>query len=1510
MNGIIISFFLFYIYSFIFAEPMISAGGNFTVAVSEDGYVYAWGNNDYGQLGDGTNISSNVPVKVKGIGGVGYLSNIKYVSAGGNFTVAVSEDGYVYAWGNNDYGQLGDGTFNTSYVPVKVKGVGGIGYLSGIKMVSAGYTHVIALKEDGTVYVWGTLQYTHPHEGWTSGLLGGIPEGAPLISYERYNVGQSSYPIQVMTEELHIDPERGPYFEYKPLKNVKLIACSFFHSVALKEDGTVLCWGVDVGDQCGLGNTSALVYPYPHELVNTYIYNPYTRRNEILTDVRYISAGDCFTVAIKNDDFLWFWGENSFRVYSDYADGYARPSNVGNILTVDSGPTYFILLSKDQTVKFWGNANYNIGIPYFGKTPIQIPNLSGLISVSAGGGLGVSPIGHVVCLKADGSIWGFGENGCGQLGNGKTNWYELEPQKVLGLNGTGYLNLFNICVIPNPFNFPTTPIGCKNLMTFFVKNISERPITIGKIFIEGEYKNEFSIERDFVSFATLKPKEAKSFKIIFHPIKIGSKTIRVIIPYGNKKRELYINGVCGTVENKVVIKGTVYDKKTGNPIENANILIGYYSTITNENGFYMIDWASPGIYNYAVSKEGYVSSYGTIELTSASVINKNFYLIPSTTGEKIEITEINTKYNLPLYFLGKVSFPVEFSVSVDWKNYTPYKAIFKTTKSNKIYEWEASQSNPYLPKITIDIGELEPGDILRVKAISGEGSASEEKEFIFVIMKPLIGDFKVIDIGSYFYYQVPYFLEGFSFINEGIESDLIPTEIPFFGGSSINLLFTPVLKAEVINNTAEYSLLYKDLIKGGNIGPVEINFSPHFGLSGVYSSYLMKWQWNGFIGLLTDMKSETPPFYLPIPIPIPIYVKGAFLLSLDTRLNILNIKPVELSGNFVVEPAVRGIFGVGISDVLSAEGWVQAGAEISMQYPHQPNLQQILIVVKCGYTVYFIIGEYEAGLCEWQWKLYGDKRNPEYKKIISDEKWKLIPRDYLINENYGIFNSGKKKEISKKTIEDKNYTFLKAILQENVFPLPQPKLISRGNNLYLVYLYDNPERSSINRTVLVFTSYNGNQWSSPVYIYDDGTLDFHPDLVVFDNGDAICTWENIKEILSDNFPIQNIPEKMEITVARYNSSINKWERIQNLTNDNYYDRTPLVRGELNDLFCIWIKNKGNSFIASQNYPDEIYYSKWNGENWTSPEKINEFKIPVLKMDFIYKNGYGYIVLNCDTDSNLQTIEDREIYLIKYENGIWKEPIKLTDDNEVDDNPKLVLTHDNKLKLFWIKKNGIFECEEFNVENKRLIRKENYSSQIADFKVTSSENGKIAIIWTEPSGYTSDIYSILYNQDFDIWSEKINLTEDEEVEKYVSPTYFNEDLSIIYLKQRYKTKEIPTKSNIPNLKSFMMPSLIKSEISFLQFIEGIDISVENIIITPENALPGDIIFLETKIVNKGEKPLSNFDIVFYINDNEVLRTKFEDIINTGEEKILLNEFIIPTIGFPFSLKVVVDPENKL
>ncbi|CAI6070600.1 InlB B-repeat-containing protein [Cohnella sp. JJ-181] len=190
----------------------VSAGGYHSIALKADGTVWAWGLNTAGEMGNGTqSAAQSTPVQVAG------LDHVVAISAGNYHNLAIKENGTVWAWGDNGWGALGDGTTTKRIVPVQVQG------LSDVKAVSAGGWHSVALKADGTVWGWGHNNY------------GQVGDGTKT---------QRNAPVQL-----------------SGLEDVTQIAAGSFHAAALRKDGSIWSWGFGGYGQLGNGNYSDSVVP-------------------------------------------------------------------------------------------------------------------------------------------------------------------------------------------------------------------------------------------------------------------------------------------------------------------------------------------------------------------------------------------------------------------------------------------------------------------------------------------------------------------------------------------------------------------------------------------------------------------------------------------------------------------------------------------------------------------------------------------------------------------------------------------------------------------------------------------------------------------------------------------------------------------------------------------------------------------------------------------------------------------------------------------------------------------------------------------------------------------------------------------------------------------------------------------------------------------------------------------------------------------------------------------------
>ncbi|NCU42135.1 MAG: hypothetical protein EOM19_05475, partial [Candidatus Moranbacteria bacterium] len=366
----------------------IANGNSHVCALKTDGTAYCWGENGSGRLGDNTTTQRNTPVQVKGVGNIGFLSNISQITAGNSNTCALKTDGTAYCWGTGQYGGNGDNTTTQRYTPVQVKGVDGVGFLENVSQISAGFYHTCATKTDGTAYCWGSSSYGQLGDDTTT---------------------QRNTPIQVLGVG-------GVGY----LEGVSQISTGYRHTCATKTDGTVYCWGLNSSGQ--LGDNTITKRPIPIQVLGVGGIG-------YLSGVSHISVGSYHNCSLKTDGTVYCWG--SFRdgqIGSDIS--YNRiptkevkkyiPSSgyLTNISQISTGYQHTCATKIDGTAYCWGDNNSgqlgdNTIVGRF--TPVQVLGVEGVGNLSGVSHISAGNYQHTCALKTDGTTYCWGSNSSGQL---------------------------------------------------------------------------------------------------------------------------------------------------------------------------------------------------------------------------------------------------------------------------------------------------------------------------------------------------------------------------------------------------------------------------------------------------------------------------------------------------------------------------------------------------------------------------------------------------------------------------------------------------------------------------------------------------------------------------------------------------------------------------------------------------------------------------------------------------------------------------------------------------------------------------------------------------------------------------------------------------------------------------------------------------------------------------------------------------------------------------------------
>ena len=361
----------------------ISLGDGCSSCIDNNGNLYMWGDNLFGKLGTGSTNDSSTPIKI--------MDNVKEVSLGSTCSSAITKDGSLYMWGDNEHGKLGNGTTNDSSIPIKI--------MDNVKSVSLGYEHNAVITEDGSLYMWGNNEHGKLGNGTKEDSLipvkimdnvkavslGSEYSGAITEDDSLYMWGANwCYQLGNGTREDSLTP-------IKIMDNVKTVTLGSSHNAAITEDGSLYMWGYNDKGQVGNGTTNDITTPV-----------------KIMDNVKAVSLGSEHSGAITEDGSLYMWGDNFYNQLGYRVAKSPTPTKVlDNIELINLAGCQSSAITEDSVLYMWGR-----------ETNITVDNV---LSVSIGQfGYGDN---HYGIIKSDGSLYMWGDNNSGEIGNGESGAY-------------------------------------------------------------------------------------------------------------------------------------------------------------------------------------------------------------------------------------------------------------------------------------------------------------------------------------------------------------------------------------------------------------------------------------------------------------------------------------------------------------------------------------------------------------------------------------------------------------------------------------------------------------------------------------------------------------------------------------------------------------------------------------------------------------------------------------------------------------------------------------------------------------------------------------------------------------------------------------------------------------------------------------------------------------------------------------------------------------------------------
>jgi alpha-tubulin suppressor-like RCC1 family protein len=1010
---------------------------------------------------------------------------------------------------------------------------------------------------------------------------------------------------------------------------------------------------------------------------------------------------------------------------------------------------------------------------------------------------------------------------------------------------------------------------------------------------------------------------------------------------------------------KVEVSGYVINDR--NVVQSgASVRIGTTSVRTDSTGYYKITGLNVGTYTMLVSANMHYDSVMEIPLAQKSLVKNITLTKRSPTGNPsvntIYINNAAPAYGQNFYFLQGIDAPIGVHALIDWNGHDPGYVEFNlngtVTKSTN-FEFSLNAKN------------LKQGDQLLITCVTADGIRSAAsnariniiqslpKEFPVDLKPTFVGNKYVIDqyipltgISTPYIDSIPLISGGpISFLSQ-------PARVTGFMG--LDGTFTAVVgkgvDAKAISYAAQNNMLQKYLARqnassqaqideinsrrsSSQFGSFEFSANLDANFSWNYIPYLGKWQYlTGDIALNVDTELYGKRSWGIKGIPVSAFLAGQFTLEMDASL-----KSTGSMGNYTggyldfskIEIEISG----GLDAFVASAGiYFAGGGKVRIDFPSADV--KYYIYVKGYAKLRALLWSVNYPFLEYGW---GDDYTTGYKVSslmydkaaalydVKENELQEMSRDY-INGQSGWAPYGETKmtglmaasdyaaAMQRSTATASNST-TKTTLRSNTYPYTDQKLVPYNGGAFMVLLEDDPGRTSLNRTRVSYSLYNGSAWTAPLPIDpNDETADFKPVAAVTANG-VLAAWENLKEVMPDDAKLGDALKNEEIRAGFYDSATGKWNSPYDLTSDSFLDHSPQIAAGGDTGILTWVKSKsddyGSALSNTYSASDEILFSKWDGSSFSTPVVIASPGGIIVDSSVAYDGTSGAYACTLDRDNDLGTTEDREIYIMTYDGTKWNPLSRMTDNTVRDSSPRICIDKNGKAFVAWSEDKKILYAADAGSDQPQVRTALDDTIVTEPLTMALKNDGSIALICPgKSSGGGQELYMMTYDPEYDAWSNEIALTSDQANNYSPSSVFIGNQLVTVYNRSQVVEETNPADGQTYPVASDCA-DIVMSSVTLSH-----DLSVTSAAITmsDNNPYPGSVITIGVTVENKGMFTEPGVEAAFYYGDPG----KGGKLINTvtvskpivpGETAYAGTEWEVPAGGSETELYVVANYTDK-
>lgn len=587
------------------------------------------------------------------------------------------------------------------------------------------------------------------------------------------------------------------------------------------------------------------------------------------------------------------------------------------------------------------------------------------------------------------------------------------------------------------------------------------------------------------------------------------------------------------------------------------------------------------------------------------------------------------------------------------------------------------------------------------------------------------------------------------------------------------------------------------------------------------------------------------------PIVPTVYFKLQIEGTLESTFRILLLDSGETSASGMASFSVKPSLGIE-SNLIAAEAYVGLSGEIlcGVEYPYSSIRDAF--EAKLNASVFF----------EWNVLGWGTR----YDWIFAD--YNLYPPEstnsLLVSQNDLQFI-----EPLTQTRNTETNNVDPNVFKDNMQIYSSPQIISLNNNkMFMAYIDDAVDRSAENRFLLMYSIYDGTNWSSPQPVLNDGTADFEPVLCADGNGGVHILWQNANTTFREGVTLSEMSEEMDLYYTHWNGT--SFIGTEPITSNNQsFEMSQKIVSSGNNIAIVWSQNSANSSL-SINGTNTIYRKQFTDGIWQSVETVVSNLPLINSMDTAYINGTNIIVYSTKTSNDDTNVNDLELF---YFDGT--ETSRLTNDNVPDYSVNLLNN-----ELYWISDGAIVSISNGDINTKQVLK--SIDNSISKVSVISNTVGEKTIVWEQEDENEMTFYGANYNTETATFGATYPLTTDNGVVRgWDACMQPNGEIELAFCYADYLDEPIDGRPY--GTLSLMQKS---SEAFF-------DICVNPIATYNGEIAPNQVITLFTEIHNNGSQATEQLDATIIGMNGEIVQTTtiYEEI-DIGENTIIEIPFLLP------------------